>query len=152
MSESEQELQTLMTGEIPLARCAGFKVETSSRELVEISGTLEKNSNHHNTVFGGSIAVSLILSGWAMVRELMKEIDPEASIVVARQSVDYLLPVTGDFISRCLPPEAESLGSLRNSLEKKNTGKITVEAGLFRRGESRCCAVFTGLFVVKSSS
>ena len=156
------ELQSIIDRDLPLAACGGFQVYRLSRESVCIRGELESNKNHHGTVFGGSQSVALILSGWAQVRELMKEIDPEASIVIASQSMDYILPVSGDFEARCTAPEESTVKSFYKCFRERGKAKMCLTAEIYEQGsqavarqssdkdpKSQPASRMTCLFVVK---
>ncbi|MDC7239931.1 MAG: YiiD C-terminal domain-containing protein [Spirochaetales bacterium] len=147
----KDELQKLIEDEIPLAGSGGFKVTELSTVRVRIGGDLSLNRNHHGTVFGGSQSVALILSGWAMVRELMMSSDPDASIVIASQTVDYLLPVEGDFEARCSAPDSKVIEAFYSSYRERGKAKITLTAELYSLESSRPGSRMSCLFVAKKT-
>jgi thioesterase domain-containing protein len=122
---------------------------TNSR--VRISGDFLENTNHHNTVFGGSISVILLLSGWSMVREIMMKEDPSASIVVAKKCVEYLKPVKNDFEAVSHVPELIHLNRFIKSYRTYGKGKLEISADLFENESKKIMAHFKGIFYVKRS-
>jgi len=143
---NRQEFQAYIEDKIPLVGKAGFKVTELGPERVVVRGDFDENRNHHNTVFGGSISVILTLASWALVQERMNRIDPDARIVIARQSIDYLRPAVGDFTGECNAPGNDAWKSFLDSYRHKGAGRIMIEAGLMQEG--KICARFEGEFHV----
>jgi thioesterase domain-containing protein len=146
---SPLELQSFMEDNIPLARNAGFRILEVSMHKIVIGGRLDENKNHHQTVFGGSITVILILSSWAMVQEIMNQEDPEASIVIASQTVNFRKPVKRDFEGVCSAPELEVYENFILKYRDSGRGKIEVEACLYEKDSAVINADFKGTFFVK---
>jgi len=147
-----QEFQTYIEDQIPLVKKAGFKVTELSEEKVVAEGPFSENRNHHNTVFGGSISVILILASWALVQKIMNREDPDASIVIASQSLDYLRPARGDFTGECRAPHQDLVDQFIRSYHESGSGRIDVTAELKEKGSDRPCARFTGVFHARSLS
>lgn len=144
------ELQKYMEENIPLMKNAGLQITEITDDLVKISGKLADNKNHHQTVFGGSISVTLILAGWTKVLEIMNKIDPESSIVICSQNTEYLKPVKGDFEGIAFTPDSSTLEGFQKVYRTGGRGKLEVTARLFEKGCREVCAEFTGLFHCRS--
>ena len=75
MEDDEKELcrrmQRFMEDHIPLAREAKFRILALNDHCVRMWGPYGRNYNHHNTVFGGSISILMILCGWLMAQNLV---------------------------------------------------------------------------------
>jgi thioesterase domain-containing protein len=147
---NKENLQTYMEENIPLMKNAGLIIEEINDDLVKISGLIADNKNHHNTVFGGSISVALILAGWIKVLHIMKQEDPESSIVICSQNTEYLKPVKGDFIGIATSPDSSTLGTFLKSYTSRGKGKLEIQAGLYEKGSEEICAEFKGTFFIKA--
>jgi len=140
------EFQTYIEEKIPLVRKAGFRILELSDQRVIAGGDFSENRNHHNTVFGGSISVILILASWALVQEIMHREDPDASIVIARQTINYFRPAKADFTGECHAPDSDLVDQFIRSYHEKGSGRIEVTAELKQKDSDRPCARFTGEF------
>ena len=140
------ELQDFVETSIPLIKEAGFVIRELNDQEVVVTGEKRLNHNHHNTVFGGSISTILILSSWLMVRRLLEDTFPEASIVIERQCTDFLVPVDGDFTARCARPLPRQVESMKYGLDKLKRGRIDLGAALFQDGSDHMAASFSGTF------
>lgn len=133
---------------IPLAIKAGFRVEEVTPDRVSIGGTIVENSNHHNTVYGVSSSVILILAAWGQVQDCVDDIDPSASIVIAKQSLDFLRPVKKDFSAVCRKPSVTLLRDFSAEFDSRGRARLTVVSELFGKGGIEACAVMSGTFHV----
>lgn len=145
----KEELQRYLEEQIPLYRKTGFTIEELKESSVQISGTLEENSNPHKTLFGGSIGVILLMAAWSKAYELMNRTDPHSSIVVSSQKIDYIKPVTNNFHALATNPESDILQNFLQNYETKGKGKLNVIASLYENGSHETAALFTGEFYIK---
>ena len=149
MAESkEKKLQRILEENIPLAVKAGFQIEELRSEKVSVGGSLDLNSNHHNTVFGGSISVILILAAWGLVQEVVNSLDPTAAVVISNQSLDFLKPVRTDFTAVCRRPSPQIIDDFTGEYGRKGRARLTVVSELFEKGGTEPCAVMSGTFHV----
>lgn len=146
---NHEEIQTYINNEIPLVKKAGLIISEISRKKVIVSGELHKNRNHHETVFGGSISVTLTLASYLLVREIMEKEAPGSSIVICSQNVEYLKPVKGDFQGEVLAPDSQTIKNYLDIFRKRGTGKLEVEAALYEIGNRTACALFKGVFFIR---
>lgn len=141
-----------MEENIPLMKNAGLKIEEFSKKIVKISGSLIENKNPHNTVFGGSISVTLILAGWIKVLEIMDREHSGSNIVISSQNITYLKPVRGDFSGEAYTPDSDLLDPFFNRFNSQGKGRLTVEASLFENGSNTVCASFKGEFYIRKKT
>lgn len=98
----KKEFEELLHHEIPITKAMGFSVIEYTESKVRVSAKLEPNLNHKATAFGGSINCLMTVCGWAMMFSNIKEIDSDANIVIQKSSINYLAPITEDFIAECI--------------------------------------------------
>jgi thioesterase domain-containing protein len=146
----EKELQSFIHENIPLAEKAGFTIDTASSEKVILQGPYHLNHNHHGTVFGGSISVIAVLTGWILVREIAETLSPGADIVISRQNLEYLQPLSGDFTAESVVPHKSELESFSRYLREKGRARMKVTVHVCLKGENSPAAVFEGTFHVRS--
>ena len=143
---SKEEYERKLHRGFPMTALMGAKVESFSRELVQLSAPLEPNCNPHQTAFGGSQAALLIACGWSRVYELMYAVDSQIDILILSSSVDYLLPVEGTLVANSFCPTKEELHKFYQDWQDKKRAKINLSAAVVFAGKD--CARFTGRYMV----
>ena len=141
------ELQNYIEENIPIIREMGFLVEDIGNERVVVSGGYCRHINHTKSVFGGSISSVMTLAGWGRVRLLIEDFDPEATVVIKRNSTDFIKPVTEDYIVYTEVIDEKKISKFRKTYEKFGRGRVEVEACLTHRGKDDILARFKGEFV-----
>jgi thioesterase domain-containing protein len=131
---------------IPLTRSMRVSVEAVDEEGVRLAAPLAPNINHRNTVFGGSAGTLAILSAWTLLHTRLGRTAEPNQIVIQRSSVDYLLPLHGDFQAFCPHPAPEQWNRFVTALERRGRGRITLEAEIL--GEGEVAGRFEGVYVV----
>ena len=114
-------------------------------ERVVLSAPLAPNVNLHDTAFGGSIATLATLAAWTLVGTFLEDRKIEASIVVRRNSVDFLAPVRSAFIAQTEPVADEDWARFESILTRRGLARVKVQATVQCEGE--LCARFKGEFV-----
>lgn len=145
-----EDLQDFIHQNIPLAEKAGFSIDKASSQEVLLRGQYKLNHNHHGTVFGGSISVIAVLAGWLLVREIAEEQSPGAGIVISRQNLEYLKPLSGDFYAEAKTPDASDLESFTRYLSEKGRARLKVTVHMGEIGSKDPAAIFEGTFHVRS--
>lgn len=130
---------------IPLYQAMGASVVTAGDDEVVIAASLAPNTNHQGTAFGGSIASLATLACWGWLWTVLQPRHAGAALVVARAEIDYLEPVTGDFIARCVAPPADAVEELLARLVRKGRARIELAATV-EDGAGAVCARFAGRF------
>lgn len=145
-----EELQAFIHENIPLAEKAGFSIDKVSSQEVLLQGPYKFNHNHHGTVFGGSISVIAVLTGWLLVREIAEEQSPGADDVVSRQDLEYLKPLSGDFYAEAKAPDVSDLESFTRYLREEGRARLKVTVHVGEIGSRDPAAIFEGTFHVRS--
>jgi thioesterase domain-containing protein len=140
-----KELERYLRERIPLAAAMGMTVERADAEGVRLCAPLAPNVNHHGTVFGGSISALSLLSAWTMVQLGLGEAEIPSQVVIQRNSVEYLLPISGDLLAVCPRPAAAEWERFLATLHRRGRARLLVHAQLSSAGER--VATFHGSFV-----
>ncbi|MAC47247.1 MAG: hypothetical protein CMI12_10390 [Oceanospirillum sp.] len=113
---------------IPLVNHMGLNKVTFERGVVEFYIDLEPNLNDKGTGFGGSISAFCTLAGWALTTLILIEHDLERSAVVKTGTIDFMAPVTSDFVVRCYCPEEGGIDQLIARVQEKGRGRLPIVA------------------------
>ena len=89
-------LQQYLHEHIPLSRAMQVTVLAASVEEVLLAAPLAPNINHRETVFGGSASAVCILAAWSLVQVRLRAARIPARLVIQRNLMEYLLPVSGN--------------------------------------------------------
>lgn len=132
---SPAELEAYLHAHIPLSKAMQVSVRMADDAAVVLAAPLAPNINHRETVFGGSASAVAILAAWSLLHTRIQSAAIESSLVKQRNSMDYGLPITGDFTARSfLSNEAQAWPAFLRILARKGRGRIAVEAVLEQEG------------------
>jgi thioesterase domain-containing protein len=132
---TEAELQTYLHDHIPLSRAMAVRVVSISDDKVILGAPLGPNINHRDTVFGGSASAVAILSAWSLLHLRLTAAGQPSRVVIQRNSMDYLAPISGEFTATATNPSAAVWDSFMRMLTRRGVGRITVGAELEFEGK-----------------
>jgi thioesterase domain-containing protein len=132
---TEAELETYLHDHIPLSRAMAVRVVSLSDDKVILGAPLGPNINHRDTVFGGSASAVAILSAWSLLHLRLTSAGQPSRVVIQRNSMDYLAPISGDFTATATNPSAESWDGFLRMLARRGVARITVGAELDYEGK-----------------
>lgn len=130
---SPVELETYLHRHIPLSAAMQVAVESVSVEGVVLRAPLAPNINHRETVFGGSASAVAILAAWALLHIRLNAAGVSARVVIQRNRMEYLHPITGSFTAtgEIAPAEWERF---ERALARKGRARIAAAARLTCEG------------------
>lgn len=143
-------LEEYLHDHIPLSKHIGVRVQEASTHIVRLLAPLEPNLNHRQTGFGGSISALAILAGWSLLWCRLRDRTEGHNIVIQRSAIDYLAPVTSDFVATCAAPSAEDWERFRRAFDGRGRGRVELDVSVL--ASDVLAATFTGTFVVLRSS
>ncbi len=109
----------------------GVSVVAADEEAVVLRAPLGPNINHRETVFGGSASALAILVAWSLLHLRLRRAGIAGRLVIQRNTMEYDLPVTGEFTARASAGQGRDWQRFTRMLE--------------RRGRARyCCLVGPG--------
>jgi len=119
---------------IPLSAAAQLEVVEAGDHTVRVRAPFPPNRNYHGTVFGGSIAVSGIVSGWLTVDLAVRAIPGEFDVVIQGSEVDYLSPVFDSIEATTSAPDPADWERFRRTLERFGRARLRVESDITSDG------------------
>jgi len=144
-STSLAEVEVYLHQHIPLSANMGVRVVACDAGGVTLRAPLAPNINHHATVFGGSTSAVAILSAWTWLHFALRAAGHTSRLVIQRNTVDYLAPITRDFEAHCPALPAARLEEFLRALDRYGKARVTLTAGLTCKGEK--AAAFSGDYV-----
>jgi thioesterase domain-containing protein len=129
---NNKEFEEFLHHQIPITKAMGFSIDEFTPSKIRISAKLEPNINHKATAFGGSINCLMTVCGWAMAFTHIKEVDPEAHIVIQKSNINYLLPVTEDFTAECTLSDESSSAKFIDMYKKHKKGRINLNVTCYK--------------------
>lgn len=139
------DLQQYLHDHIPLSKAMRVICRSATPTSVVLEAPLEPNINHQETVFGGSASALAILAGWSLLHLRLAEAGGGCKLVIQRNTIEYLRPITGAFTAVSVLGEPERWPHFLRMLERKGTARASVIADLLHAGQ--IAGRFTGEFV-----
>ena len=127
-----REIQDLIQSKIPITKQLDFSLTSWDGEELKLSAPYEKNKNHHDTIFGGSLAMSAIVSGYSMTfmaleDALGSEWSNDHTLVIKDFSCNYLRPVSNDVYATSKAVLESGVSEFVSCLKKKGKSRLQVE-------------------------
>jgi thioesterase domain-containing protein len=88
----------------------------------------------------------MTVCGWAMMFANIKEIAPEAHIVIQKSSINYLGPIEEDFIAECELTDEETKMKFLDMYDRHKKGRLQLK--VFCYDKDILLAKFEGQYVV----
>lgn len=142
---SPEQLERYLHEHIPVTRAMAVTVETVDRDSVVLRAPLAPNVNHRETVFGGSASALAILAAWSLVHTRLARFGIESRVVIQRNTMDYVAPITGSFTARSVLAEPQHWPRFTRTLQRRGKGRTEVAAVLEQ--DERIVGRFIGEFV-----
>ena len=94
-----------------------------------------------------SLNALVTLAGWSLIWLVLDTARLSGKIVIQDSTIQYLRPVTQDFVARCCQPETGDLARFLTMLRRKGRARLGLQAEIH---EADACAVsFSGRYVVQ---
>lgn len=132
---SPGDLQQYLHAHIPLSAAMQVSVLDVGTDSVRLAAPLAPNINHRDTVFGGSASAVAILAAWSLLHVRLKSAGLDVRLVIQRSTMDYGLPIEGDFMARSSLAEPEQWDFFMRMLTRKGKARIEVVSVLECAGE-----------------
>ncbi len=145
-----QELEKRLHRDIMITQHMGLLVKDYNEKGLVLSAPLERNLNHKQTAFGGSLNCLVTLASWGMVYLTLKEMKQAAHIIIQDSEISYLKPITHDFEAICPQPEEALLRKFKKMIQKKRVGRISLNCFIYEEGE--LAVSFRGSYVATAYS
>jgi thioesterase domain-containing protein len=143
------ELEHYLHAHIPLSRAMQVHVERVEEDSVVLSAPLAPNINHRETLFGGSASAIAILAAWSLLHTRLRRAGMASRLVIQRNTMEYDLPVAGDFTARASLQDPAQWDAFVRMLTRKGKARIAVVSML--EYEGREAGHLVGEFVALGS-
>lgn len=120
--------------EIPLTCHMGLSTPNWNGQQLQMPAALAPNVNDKGTGFGGSQVALATLCGWSITTLWLEEAGIKASVVVKESQVEYLKPVTGDFVVETELPSQAVLDEALSRYRDRGRTRLNLEVRV-RQGE-----------------
>lgn len=142
---SPADIEAYLHAHIPISAGMGVRVTACDGTGVTLRAPLAPNINHRATVFGGSASAVAILAAWTYLHFSLRTAELPSRLVIQRNTVDYLEPITGDFDARCDALPAAAFEEFLHTRRRHGKARVTLGAVLLCGGEK--VAAFSGDYV-----
>jgi thioesterase domain-containing protein len=122
--------QHWLLGQIPLLNHMGLGTFDYDGQGLAIPAALAPNVNDKGTGFGGSQATLATICGWSLVTLLLREQALDCDLVIADSHLEYLSPVTADFVARTRLPDSATLDAFLERLGSKRRARLELSVEL----------------------
>ena len=139
------ELEACLHGHIPLSAAMQVSVDAVSIEGVTLRAPLAPNINHRDTVFGGSASAVAILAAWSLLHARMRGEGVAARLVIQSNTMDYALPILGEFTARSALERPDQWPRFMRTLARMGRARTRVAAVL--ESDGQVVGRLTGEFV-----
>lgn len=143
---NKYEFEQFLYEKIPSTKALEFSVIEFTPSKVKICAKLEPNKNHMSTAFGGSINSLMTVCGWAMAFINIKEIDPDAHIVIKKSNINYFAPINQDFIAECELSDEEIKRNFLEMYIKNKKSRLNLKVSCYN--QETLLSEYQGQYVV----
>ena len=138
-------LEDYLHAHIPLSAAMQVAVVAVETSGVTLAAPLAPNINHRDTVFGGSASAVAILAAWSLLHTRMRAEGMSARLVIQSNSMEYLLPIAGDFTARSALAEPDQWPRFMRMFARMGRARLRVNAEL--ESDGQVAARLSGEFV-----
>ena len=139
------ELEQYVHDRIPLSKAMEVSVVSVDVDAVVLHAPLGPNINHRETVFGGSASAVATLAAWSLLHTRLRGEGIASRLVIQRNTMEYELPIGGDFTARASFDQAQEWQRFTRMLVRKGKARIAVSSVLEHAGQ--VVGRFSGEFV-----
>ncbi|MFT0213344.1 YiiD C-terminal domain-containing protein [Pseudomonas sp. F1_0610] len=120
-------LDSVFKSDIPLTHALDIRVQQWQNQQLQLKIPLAPNTNHKQTMFGGSVYCALTLAGWGWLYLRLKEaLITEGEIVIHGGNVEYPAPVNSDAIVTCNPPDEAQWKKFVTLFQRRGRARLTL--------------------------
>ena len=125
-------LEAYIRRHIPLSQHLQFRLLSFNDDRLILSAPLAANSNDKGTMFAGSQAALMALSGWCLTTLQAAQLVAQADVLAMQNSLRYRRPVTGTLTIVASSPDS-SLRRFRYHLAQGERAPLQVVAKGFNK-------------------
>ena len=145
-SLSARGLEAFLHEKIPLTKAMGVHVAESNDRRLVLEAPLDKNINHLETAFGGSLQALATLACYTGLWILLREAGIDGHVVVKHSQAFYRTPVAGRLRAVWERPPAAAVQEFLHNLERHKKARMDLTA-IIEGTKDKPAVEFTGSFV-----
>lgn len=142
-------LQAYIRESIPLARAIDLGIDAWDGDTLTMSAPLAPNINDKGCAFGGSLASTMTLAGWALATLHLRAHGHACNVFVARSSIRYLAPVWHDFRVVARLDEGSDWTRFVTTLNARGKARIGIRCRAQEIDGHADCAILDAQFAAK---
>lgn len=127
---------------IPAASSLDIRVLEHDASCVRLLLPYQGNTNHHQTMFGGSLSLATTLAGWAILYENVPKVD--GNIVIKSSQMRYLAPAPSD-VEVVAELDDMDCQSVKEAFERFGRARVNVVCRLYC--DQKDVGHFSGIYV-----
>lgn len=151
MTEQCQALQQQLQRDIPLTRAMQLQVLSWQAHELRLSVPLQANSNHHDSMFGGSLYSVAVLVGWGWLHLRLQEAGIAGGVVIKDAQISYLLPVLGTATASCAAPTDAAWEKFVAIYQRRGVARLQLDTQVLT-DSAQVAVRFSGHYVVQRAS
>lgn len=137
------DIEKYLHEKIPLTQAMGVHVESYEDGQFIITAPIDRNHNHLNTAFGGSLSAMATLAGYGFL--WLELNDPAVHVVIKDSAMKFLRPVLGEIRAICRAPGGEMLEQFKRDFARKGKARILLKSRIVE--DDSTAMEFEGTFV-----
>lgn len=123
-----QWLEAILHHDIPLTQAMDLQVLHWQNRELQLLLPLQGNSNHTQSMFGGSLYSAAVLAGWGWLRLRQQEAGlEEGHIVIQEGNIEYPLPVISDAHVICPPPTEAAWERFEKLFRRRGRSRLQLD-------------------------
>ena len=143
---SAPELEAFLHEKIPLTCAMGVHVAESNARRLVLEAPLEKNINHLQTAFGGSLQALATLACYIGMWTLLREAGIDGHVVVKRSQAFFRTPVKGGLRAVWERPPTAAISEFIHNLQRHKKARMDLSA-VIEGPKDKPAVEFSGSFV-----
>lgn len=148
MTDHCQALERLLHHDIPLTRAMQLQVLSWQAHELRLRLPLQANSNHHHSMFGGSLYSAAVLAGWGWLHLRLQEAGIDGGVVIKDAQISYLLPVTGAALACCTAPDELAWQKFVALFARRGIARLHLDTQV-HNADGEVAVLFSGQFVLQ---
>jgi thioesterase domain-containing protein len=122
-------LQSVLDSMPPVAAMQ-IRIVDYTDGVLRLQAPLAANVNDKGNAFGGSLASTMTLAGWALTSLQLQQAGHAAEVYVADSSIRYRAPVYGELQASATAAPGENWQTFLDTFSKRGRARIVVQASV----------------------
>lgn len=125
-----KKLTEFFKAHLPITDYMGMTVESYDGQTLTLKAPLAPNINDKQTGFGGSLYNMAVMACWGMAYLKTQEAEIACNQVVAKGSIEYKAPVTGEIRATCHVKDLSVTEAFINDFKTNGKARINLSSSI----------------------